>query len=62
MTFNIFSHYLTTQGNRKGKFLLKTVCGGIRSSMCHLYRMAGVDMKDDFKKDIAQFLGGMKRT
>eukprot|EP00957_Ditylum_brightwellii_P192006 14616942-Ditylum_brightwellii.AAC.1 len=24
--------------------------------------MAGVDTEDDFKKDIAQFLGGMKRT
>eukprot|EP00957_Ditylum_brightwellii_P105610 8051776-Ditylum_brightwellii.AAC.1 len=35
---------------------------GIRSSLCHIYRMSGRVMKKEFQKNMGQFLSGMKRT
>mmetsp|Transcript_9799 Transcript_9799/g.14533 ORF Transcript_9799/g.14533 Transcript_9799/m.14533 type:complete len:96 (-) Transcript_9799:785-1072(-) len=62
MTFNLFSHYLTTRKNRKGQLLSQTAYSGIRSSLCHIYCMSGRDMEKEFQKNMGQFLSGMKRT
>ena len=44
LTFNIFSHYLTTRGNKNKCYLEKTTYGGIRSALTHLFRMSGQEM------------------
>ena len=61
LTFNVFSHYLTTRKNKKGKYLSKGAYSGIRSALMHMYRMSGDEMNDEFRKDMGQFISGMKR-
>ena len=41
LTFNIFSRYLTTRRNKNKCYLDKTMYGGIRSALTHLFRMIG---------------------
>ena len=41
LTFNIFSHYLTTRRKKNKCYLDKTTYGGIRSALTHLFRMSG---------------------
>ena len=41
LTFNIFSHYLTTRRKKNKCYLDKTMYGGIRSALTHLFRMIG---------------------
>ena len=62
LTFNIFSHYMSTKkSKRSGGNLSATGYGGIRSALTHLYRMCGKEMDEEFRKDLSQFMSGMKR-
>ena len=62
MAFNIFAHYMSTKKSKKsGGHLSATGYGGIRSALTHLYRMSGKEMEAGFKKDLSQFMSGMKR-
>ena len=60
--FNIISHYMTTRKTTKGNWLSKSGYGIILSALKHLYRSSGVVMDTTIEKDLAQFMGGMKRT
>lgn len=61
LTFNVFSHYLTTRKNRNGNLLSRSSYGGIRSALVYLHRMNGTEMTDDMQKDISQLMSGIKR-
>ena len=63
LTFNIYSHYLTAR-RKKGilVYLSRTSYNGIKSALCHLFRMSGSEMSFDMKKDLGQFMSGIKRT
>ena len=41
ITFNIFSHYLTTRRNKGGGFVSKASYSGVRSALVHMYYMNG---------------------
>ena len=62
LTFNVFSHYITTRKNKKGEYLSKAGYGQIRSSLKHLYRMSGETMSEEYEKDLSQLMSGLKRT
>jgi hypothetical protein len=62
LTFNLFSHYLSTRRNKKGEYLSKTGYGQIRSSVKHMYRMCGKEMDNTYEKLLSQFMSGLKRT
>ena len=62
ITFNLFSHYLTTRRNKSGGYLSKASYSGIRSAFVHLYRMGGEKMGPEFQTELSQFMSGMKRT
>ena len=40
ITFNLFSHYLTTRQNKGGWFLSKASHSGVRSVFVHMYHMS----------------------
>ena len=44
LTFNIFSHYLTTRRNKNKCYLEKNPYGGIRSALTHIFIMSGQEM------------------
>ena len=44
LTFNIFSHYLTTRRKKNKCYLEKNMYGGIRSALNRLFRMSGQEM------------------
>ena len=64
LTFNLFSHYLTTRKKKcnNNAMLSRTAYNGIRSSLVHLYRMSGYEMRQEMTKELAQFMSGLKRT
>ena len=63
MTFNIFSHYMSMKkSENSGVYLSATRYGGILSALTHLYRVSGKDMDQGFKKELYQFMSGMKRV
>ena len=62
ISFNLFSHYITTRKNKKGRYLSKTGYGQIRSAFVHLFRMSGQSIDDKFAQELSQFMGGLKRT
>ena len=62
LTFNLFSHYLTTRRNKKGDYLSKAGYGQIRSAFRHLYRVSGEKMGEEYETDLSQFMSGLKRT
>ena len=51
LTFNIFSHYITTWKNKKGYYLSKAGYGQIQRSLKHLYRMSGETMDEEYEKE-----------
>ena len=62
ITFNLFSHYLTTRRNKGGWFLSKASYYGARSAFFRMYHMSGETIPKEFNIDISQFINGMKRT
>ena len=51
LTFNVFSHYMSTKKSKKsGGYLSATSYGGVRSALAHMYRMSGKTMDREFKK------------
>ena len=62
LTFNIFSHYLTTRRKKNVSYLEKTTYGGIRSALTHLFRMSGQEMSSTMMKKMSQFMSGIQRT
>ena len=61
MIFNVFSHYMSTKKSEKfGGYLSDTSYGGLRSPLTHLHRMSGKTMDGEFKKELSQFMSGMK--
>ena len=46
LTFNIFSHYLTTRRKKNKCYLEKTTYRGIISALTHLFRMSGQEMEN----------------
>ena len=61
MTFNVFSHYLTTRKTKDGKLLSRSSYGGIRSALVYLHRMNGTEMPVEMQKDVSQLMCGIKR-
>ena len=61
ITFNLFSHYLTTRRNKGGGFLSKASYYGARSAFVHMYHMSGETMPEEFKIELSQFMSSMKR-
>jgi hypothetical protein len=62
ITFTIFSDYLASRKKGSGAYLSKDSYNGIRSSLCHKYRMSGQVMNTELQRKISMFLSGMKRT
>ena len=62
ITFNLFSHYLTTRRNKGGGFLSKASYSGVRSAFFHVYLMIGETIPEEFNIELSQFMIGMKRT
>ena len=63
LTFNVFSHYMSTKKGKKSEgYLSTTIYGVVRSSLPHLYFMSGKTMDRGFKKELSQFMSGMKRV
>ena len=56
LTFNIFSHYLTTRRKKNKCYLDKTTYGGIRNALTHLFRSSGQEMEDTMMKEMSQFM------
>ena len=50
MSFNIFSHYSSTQKKHNGNYLSSTAYGGLRSALFHVYRMSGTPIPDETRK------------
>ena len=62
ITFNLFSHYLTTRRNKGGGFLSKEIYSSVRSAFVHMYCMSGDTMPKEFKIELFQFMSEMKST
>ena len=63
MTFNFFSHYMSTKKSKKsGGYLSTASYCGVRSSLTHLYPMSGKTMDGELKKELYQFMSGIKRV
>ena len=63
MTFNIFSHYMSMKRSKNsGVYLSTTSYGGIRSALTHMYCVSGKDMYQGFKKELSQFMSGIRRV
>ena len=62
ITFNLFSHYLTTRRNKGGGFLSKSSYSGVIIAFFHMYHMSGETMPEDFKIKLSEFMSGIKRT
>ena len=62
LTFNIFSNYLDTRRKKNKCYLEKTMYGGIRSDLTHLFRMSDQEMENTMMKEMNQFLSGIQRT
>ena len=61
ITFNIFSHYMSTKKSKQsGGYLYTTRYGGVQCSLTHMYYMSGKTMGGYFKKELSRFLLGMK--
>ena len=51
LILNIFSHYMSTKNSKNSwGYLSSASCGGVRSSLTHMYRMSGKTMDGGFKK------------
>ena len=61
ITFNVFSHFLTTRRNRHGNLLSKSAYGSIRSALMYLHKLAGYETSIEFRQDMTQFNRGIKR-
>ena len=61
LTFNIFSHYLSTKKKKNGNYLSKESYGGIRSALVHLFRLCGKTIDDSFAKNMSEFMSGIQR-
>ena len=61
LTFNVFSHYLTTKKKKDGSYLSKSHYGSLRSSFVYLFTLCGESIDPKFEKDLSQFMSGMKR-
>ena len=62
-TFNIFSHYMSMKRSKNsGVYLYAPSYGGIRSALTHMCRVSGQEMDQLFKKELYQFMSGMKRV
>ena len=63
ITFNIFSCYMSMKKSKNSRlYLSATSYGGIRSALTHLYRVSVKEMDQLFKKELSQFMSGMKRV
>ena len=61
MTFNVFPHYMSTKKSKTyGGYLYATRYGGVLSSLTNLLFMSGKTMDGGFKKELYQFMSGMK--
>ena len=60
LTFNLFSHYLTTCKSKKGEYLSEA--GQIQSSLKHLYQMSGEKMEEEYEDELLQFMIALKQT
>ena len=50
----------TKKSKKSGGYLSATSFFGVRSSLTHLYRMSGKMMDGELKKELSQFMSGMK--
>ena len=63
MTFNGFSHYTSTKnGKHSWGYISATSYCGVRIYLSHLYPVSGKTMYGEFKKELSQFMSGMKRV
>ena len=62
MEFNVFYYYISTKRSKKyGGYLSANIYGGVRSALTRLYRMSGKTMVGAFKRELSQFMSGMKK-
>ena len=52
----------TKKSKKSGGYLSDTSYGGVQSALTHLYPMIGKTMDGEFKKELSQFMSGMKRV
>ena len=63
ITFNIFSHYMSTKKSKKsGRYLSDTSYDGVQSPLTNMYCMSGKTMDVELNKELYQFILGMKRV
>ena len=61
VTFNVFSHHMSTKKSKKyGGYLSATSYGGVLNALTHIYHIGGNKMDGYFKKELFQFMSGMK--
>ena len=61
ITFNVFSHYMSTKKSKNSRgYLSATTYGGVRSFLTHLYPMSGNTIDGELKKELSQFMLGIK--
>ena len=61
LTFNLFSHYVTTRKKNGGGLLSKSTYGSIRSAFKYLHKMAGSQVSEEYERSLTQFNKGMIR-
>ena len=61
LTFNLFSHYVTTRKKNGGGSLSKSTYGSIRSAFKYLHKMAGSQVSEEYERSLTQFNRGMIR-
>ena len=50
----------TKKSKKSGGYLSATSYGGVRSPLTHMYHMSGKTMGGEFKKELSQFILGLK--
>ena len=60
LTFNVFSHYMSTKKSKKsGGYVYANIYGGVQIYLIHLYRMSDKTMDRGFEKELSQFMLGI---
>ena len=62
LTFDIFSHYLTTTRKQNQSYLEKSTYRGIQSALRHLFRISDQQMSKTMEREMSQFMSWIQRT
>eukprot|EP00980_Cylindrotheca_fusiformis_P027304 scaffold19845_cov136-Cylindrotheca_fusiformis.AAC.1 len=61
VTFNVFSHFLTTRKSKRGGMLATSSYGSVRSALVYLHAKAGYQTSSEFNDEMRVFNRGLKR-